>query len=65
MQLREAEIQRLEEHLSECENCRGLEEDFRGLRRLLRRFGEASEPDPVAVVRLHVQMAALTDRDDR
>lgn len=59
----ETEIRRLEEHLSQCEKCSGLAEDFRGLSRLLRRFRAASEPDRATVARLHAQLAAITDGD--
>lgn len=61
MPLRETEIRRLEEHLSECEKCSGLEGEFRGLSRLLGRFRATSEPDRATVARLHAQLAAITD----
>ena len=65
MPLPEVEVLRLEDHLSKCEKCSGLTEDFRGLGRLLRLLRATSEPDPKAVARLHAHLSALTSGDDK
>lgn len=65
MPLGTTEIRRLEEHLSECEKCSGLEKDFRGLGMLLRRLRSESEPDPATVARLHAQLATITNGEPR
>lgn len=61
MPLREGEIRRLEDHLSKCEKCSELTEEYRGLGRLLHRLTRASEPDPKAVARLHHQLSTIID----
>ncbi len=58
--LEPTEIRRLEEHLSQCENCSGLTTEYRVLGRLLHRLSAACEPDPRSIARLRDQLSTIT-----
>ncbi len=65
MPLHSNEIRRLEEHLSQCEKCSELTEEYRGLGRLLRHLNASTEPDPRSVARLHDRLSTIIDGEGK
>lgn len=61
MPMTHAQIQRLEEHLAECEKCASLTSEYRELAALLEHFSAALTPDPLLVRKIKTRLATIVD----
>lgn len=58
-----AELLEVEHHLSQCERCTGLAEEYRALHRSLQTWGSVLGPDDDAVRRVHDALARALENE--